>query len=252
VISQHRFGLERVDGTPHFDITGREKRNLFPNTAAPKEETSKESDLTLEKSSAGENPSESESTLTAASTFWPAPDEHPKGTPTASRGGAEAEEAIAEGDPKNAETGPEISDNDIPGNAKAFKGEEACIEDSGAEESGLDPAGNRREAATSTARSANPSETSEERSMANDVFKQELAPSGGKGSDLAGVSLGPSDISKLVGANNLPPMAIIVVTSDRWRPKTQRELKTCFGIQREPLTRNLSILLSFGLRYNLA
>jgi len=53
----------------------------------------------------------------------------------------EAEEAIAEGDPENAETRPKIAGN-IPGNAEACTGEEVYIEDSGAEESGPNPAGN--------------------------------------------------------------------------------------------------------------
>jgi hypothetical protein len=39
VISQHQFGLRRVDGSPTFDNTGREKRSLSPNAAAPKEQT---------------------------------------------------------------------------------------------------------------------------------------------------------------------------------------------------------------------
>lgn len=135
-------------GAPHSDVTRREKRSLSPNTAAPKEETPKESDPTSEKLSAKENPSESKF-------------EHPKGTLTASGGGAKAKEVIAEGGPENAETEPEITGNDIPGNTEAYTGEEANIEDSGAKESGPHLAGNRRECATSTARFANPSETSE-------------------------------------------------------------------------------------------
>jgi hypothetical protein len=127
----------------------------------------------------------------------------------------EAEEAIAEGDPENVETRLEIADNDIPRNTKACTGEEVYIEDSGAKESGLDPAGSRRVCATSTAHYANPSKTIEERSAANDVFKQELAPSGGKDSGLVGVSSAPLDILELVGADNPPPMSTAVVTSGR-------------------------------------
>jgi hypothetical protein len=137
-------------GAPHFDIIGREKRNLSPNAAAPKEETPKGFDPTSEKSSARENPLESKS-------------EHPKEALTAFGGGAEAEEAIAKGDLENAKIRPEITGNDIHGNTEACTGYEAHIEDSGAKETGLDPAGNRRECAASTARFANPSETSEER-----------------------------------------------------------------------------------------
>jgi hypothetical protein len=135
-------------GAPHSDVTRREKRSLSPNTNAPKEETPKESDPTSEKLSAGENPSESKS-------------EHPKGTLTASGGGAKAEEAIAEGSLENAETEPKIIGNDIPGNTNAYTGEEAYIEDFGAKESAPNLAGNKRECATSTAHFANPSETSE-------------------------------------------------------------------------------------------
>jgi hypothetical protein len=157
-------------GAPLSDIIGRE---CSPNAVAPKEETL-EFDPTSENSRAGENPLESKF-------------KHPKGTFT-SEG-----EAIARGDPENAEQGEEIADNDLPRNAEA---------DSGVEETGLDPADN---GTASIAQFANPSEI--ERSATNDVFKQELAPSGGKENSSA-----PLDNSELAGADNSPPMSTVVIT----------------------------------------
>jgi hypothetical protein len=107
---------------PHTPTLLEEKSGAFLPTQPPlppKEETLKESDPTSKKSSAEENPSENP--IESKS-------EHPKGTLTAFGGRAEAEEAIAERDPKNTETGPKIAGNDIPGNTKACTGEEAYLE----------------------------------------------------------------------------------------------------------------------------
>jgi hypothetical protein len=116
------------------------------------------------------------------------------------------------GTQKKAETRLEIASIDIPGKTETCTGEEAYIEDSEAEESGPTLVGNRRECATSTTHFAHPSKTSEERSAANDVFKQESAPSGGKDNGLARVPSALLDISELVEADNPPPMSTVVIT----------------------------------------
>jgi hypothetical protein len=109
VISQHQFGLGRVDGSPTLRHYRKRKAEPLSQRSRPKEETPKEFDPTSEKSSVGENPLEYKF-------------EHSKGTLTASRGRTEAGEAIAKGDPEITETGLEITSNDIPRNAEACTG----------------------------------------------------------------------------------------------------------------------------------
>jgi hypothetical protein len=175
--------------------------------------------------------------------------EHPKGTLTASGGGAKAEEAIAEGSLENAKTEPKIIGNDIPGNTKAYTGEEAYIEDFGAKESAPNLAGNKSNRSFCKSLGNNRIEINGQKhvQVSAGAFRRKRQRSPRSiFSTLRHLRTGRSrqPTTHVNCRRHLKPL------KTRCRPKTQRELKTHFRIQREPLTRNLNSLLRFRLRHN--